>query len=530
MYDYLLTNGLIVDGSRAKPRRANLAIRGGVIAAITEDTPAAAQVLDVSGLAVAPGFIDIHSHSDASPLVGYPVESKLAQGVTTEIAGNCGISLLPSVAEHADEVQDYFASELELPLNGRRIVYRSMPDYAAAVQQNGTRINVGMLVGHGTLRLSAMGFVNRAPTAQELACMEQLLDEELSRGAFGLSLGLIYPPSAFGTTEELTALARVVKAHGAILAVHMRSEGPHIFEAVDEVLSIAERTGVHLQISHLKLLGRAQWGRSEQLLARIDAARSRGAHVTCDQYPYTASSTALTALMPHWSHAGGSEAMLRRLQSREGTLCADIEREMHDRGGSETILITSTHGYHPEYEGRYVSELAEQFGLSAVDTVIRLLLECRVSVACVYFCIAQEDMLRIMSRCDVCVGSDGYSFSYDPAHMQISPHPRSFATFPQFFQTVREHALLPLEDAVYKVSALPAEILGLHDRGRLAEGMAADITVFDPARIASRSTFLCPKVRPQGVEHVFVAGKLAYSGETAREICAGTVLLHRTGQ
>lgn len=527
LYDYLLTNGLIVDGDRTPPFRANLAIENGRIAAITQDTPPAAQVLDAGGLAVAPGFIDIHSHSDACPLVGYPAESKLAQGVTTEIAGNCGISLLPAVDGHADEVQDYFSSELELPLGGRRVTMRSLTDYAAAVRENGTLINVGMLVGHGTLRLSAMGFVDRAPTAQELGRMEALLDEELTKGAFGLSLGLIYPPSAFGTTEELTALARVVSAHDAILAVHMRNEGPRLFEAVDEVLSIAEATGVHLQISHLKLLGRPQWGRSEELLARLDAARARGVHVTCDQYPYTASSTALTALLPHWAHAGGSEAMLRRLTTREGTLCDDIARELHDRGGSEAVFITCTHGYHPEYEGKYLHELARQFGISDVDAVIRLLLECHASVACVYFCMDEGDMLRIMVRDDVCVGSDGYSFSYDPTQIQTSPHPRSFATFPQFFQTVREHALMPLQDAVYKATALPAAILGLHDRGRLASGMVADVTVFDPTSIASRSTFLHSAVRPQGINCVFVAGKLAYCDNAATAARGGTVLLHR---
>lgn len=527
MYDYLLTNGLLFDGNRTPPFRANLAIHNGRIAAITQDTLPAAQVLDIGGLAVSPGFIDIHSHSDACPLVGFSAESKLAQGVTTEIAGNCGISLLPAVDEHADEVQDYFASELELPLGGRRVTARSLTDYAAAVQKNGTHINMGMLVGHGTLRLSAMGFVDRAPTAQELERMESLLDEELTKGAFGLSLGLIYPPSAFGTTEELTALARVVKAHDGILAVHMRSEGPRLFEAVDEVLSIAEATGVHLQISHLKLLGRPQWGRSDELLARLDAARARGVRVTCDQYPYTASSTALTALMPHWSHAGGSEAMLRRLSSREGTLCDDIARELHDRGGAEAVLITGTHGYRPEYEGKYLRELAQQFGLSDVDTVIRVLLECHVSVACVYFCMDEGDMLRIMARDDVCVGSDGYSFSYDPAQIKTSPHPRSFATFPQFFQTVREHDLMPLQDAVYKATALPADILGLHDRGRLCVGMTADITVFDPEKIASRSDFLRSAVRPLGISHVFVAGKLAYCSNAATDARAGTVLLHR---
>lgn len=525
MYDLVLSGGLVVDGTRAKPYPASVCIQGGKISKITSEPVSGAEVLDVSGLVVAPGFIDIHSHSDASPLVDYPVESKLAQGVTTEIVGNCGVSNLPATPEHRDEIERYISAELELPLYGKKIVQLSLADYVQAIKANGASINYGMLVGHGTLRLAVMGFVNRAPTEQEMEQLKALLERELSGGAFGMSLGLIYPPSAFSAKEELIELAKVLKKHDAILAVHMRSESLHIFEAVDEMLEITEKSGVHLEISHLKLMGKPQWGRSGELLAKINDARSRGLNINCDQYPFTASSTALTALMPHWSHAGGAGAMLKRLQTREGTLCREIGEEMENRGGPETILISSTHGFHPEYEGCYISDLAKRFGLEPVETVIKLLIECETSVNCVYFCINEADVLNIMSQMFISVGSDGYSMSYDPQFTKTNPHPRSFATFPQFFQTVRERRLMPLEDAVYKVSGLPAGVLGIKDRGVIREGAVADLTVFDPARIASRSTFMESKRRPEGIPYVIVNGQFAMREGKLTEKREGTVLL-----
>ena len=262
-----------------------------------------------------------------------------------------------------------------------------------------------------------------------------------------------------------------------------------------------------------------------ELLAKINDARSRGLNINCDQYPFTASSTALTALMPHWSHAGGAGAMLKRLQTREGTLCQEIGQEMENRGGPETILISSTHGFHPEYEGCYISDLAKRFGLEPVETVIKLLIECETSVNCVYFCINEADVLNIMSQMFISVGSDGYSMSYDPQFTKTNPHPRSFATFPQFFQTVRERRLMPLEDAVYKVSGLPADVLGLKDRGVIREGAVADLTVFDPARIASRSTFMESKRRPEGIPYVIVNGQFAMREGKLTEKREGTVLL-----
>ena len=478
MYDLILKNGLVADGSRAKPYRADICIQNGRIAKIAGQTDEKAKrVLDVAGLVVAPGFIDIHSHSDACPLVDYPVESKLCQGVTTEITGNCGISILPNTPECWRANQEYFFNQLELPAGGLSLegLY-DLNDYSRAVADHGCTGNYGQLIGHGTLRGAVMGFVDRDPTPEEMERLKDLLRRELESGAFGMSLGLIYPPSSFCKTEELVELAKVLKEHDALLTVHMRSEGPRIFQAVDEMLDITRRSGVHLQISHLKLMGKPQWGRAEELLAKLQAARE------------------------------------------------ETGVEMENRGGPASILVSGTHGYHPEWEGKTVEQLSQEFQMDPVDTVIRVLEQCGSSVACIYFCINEEDMLRIMSDMDICVGSDGYNFSYDRSITRTDPHPRSFGTFPRFLRLVREHKLMPLEDAVHKITGLPAQILGLADRGILREGAAADITVFDPEEVRDCSEFTDSVKAPEGIHYVLVGGNVVLQNGRSMECRTGGVL------
>ena len=528
MYDLLLKNGCVVDGSRGKPYHANVCVQDGRIARITSvrEIPEAEEVLDVSGLVVAPGFIDIHSHSDACPLVDYEPESKLYQGVTTEIVGNCGTSILPNVPERLAASQEYFFSELELPVGDLRLngLYH-LEDYRMAVQDHSCASNYGMLVGHGTLRAAVMGFENRAPSCLELENMKALLAHELESGAFGMSLGLIYPPSAYGTEEELMELSKVLKEHKALLTVHMRNEGPYIFKAVDEMLRIALRSGVHLQISHLKLMGKPQWGRAAELLGKIDSVRQRGANVTCDQYPYTATSTSMSALLPHWAHAGGVREMLQRLRTPTQELREETQTEMENRGGPEAILVSSTHGHHPEWEGNTVAQLAQKLELTPVDAVLYILYQCDAGVACIYFCIDKNDMFCIMRDMHVAVGSDGYSFTYDRSITTTVPHPRSFGTFPRFLRLVREQRLMPLEDAVYKLTGLPAQILGLKDRGVLKEGAMADLTVFDPDSVADQSEYTDSVKQPLGIPYVLVGGTAAIWKGSATGSRTGGVLI-----
>jgi len=291
------------------------------------------------------------------------------------------------------------------------------------------------------------------------------------------------------------------------------------------MIDIAEKSGVHIEISHLKLMGKPQWGRSPELIAKLEDARARGLNITCDQYPFLASSTSLSALVPHWAHEGGKAQMVQRLKSDDGSILADMQKEMDNRGGPEAVLLVTTRNQFPQWEGKNMAQLGEEFGLTPIEAAKKVLIDCGGTASCVYFSMNEADMLRIMDKFFVCVGSDGGSISHDPAITTYVPHPRYYSALVRFFQTVREHNLMPLEDAVYKVTALPAAILGIKDRGILAEGMAADIAVFDPATIGSRATFLESRVRPDGVHHVIVNGQVALRDGKSTGLHAGKVLL-----
>ncbi len=528
MFDYILKGGTVVDGTMKKPFVADVCIKDGKIAKITEKTEEAAkQIFDVGGLTVAPGFIDIHSHSDAIPFVPYLCDCKLQQGVTTEITGNCGKSTLPATENSIDDLNLYLSTDLASSRGAKCPPARlSISDYATEINETGHIGNTGMLIGHCALRIAVTGFDDRNPNEKETEELKALLEREMKRGCFGMSLGLIYPPSAFSAREELVELSKVVAKYGGIVAVHMRNEGPKIFEAVEEMLSIAEESGVHLEISHLKLMGKPQWNKAGELLELIENAQKRGVKVTCDQYPFLASSTSLTAVLPNWAFDGGHKKIMERLENPTEELKTGIKQKIDDRGGANTILIVSADNC-PQYSAKYVSDVMKESNLSDVDAVIKILYESETRVSCNYFCINEKDMLTIMPKLYISVGSDGTARTYDKSKDSTVPHPRNFGTFPQFFQTVREHNLMPIENAVYKCTAHPAKVLNITDRGILKEGLAADITVFDYQTIKNNSTYIDSRVKPDGIKLVFVNGKLALEDKEVKEANAGKVLLHK---
>ncbi len=520
LYNYVLKNGIVVDGTRKKPYHGSVCIDDGRIVAITNNTNAKGEiVVDVGGKIISPGFIDIHTHSDAFPLNTTPAESMLYQGVTTEIAGNCGITLFPSKKSLQKEIREYFARTIEINLEDQTIQVDSMSDYVELSKVNKLPINIGTLIGHGTLRACIMGFEDKDPTDEELQQMKELLERELKDGAFGMSLGLIYPPSSYGKINEFIELAKVIKENNGILTVHMRNESDLIFDAVDEMIEVAKKSGVHLQISHLKLIGKKQWHKSQLLLEKIETARSKGCNITCDQYPYQATSTSLSALVPNWAQDGGNQKMIERLKTMDSKLLKDITEEMEKRGGPTCVGVSSTHGHFPALDGKNIEEISQIYLMSSEKTVAQLLIDCAGEVSAIYYSLNLDDVLNIMKDMNIAIGSDGYNFTYN---LNYNPHPRSFGTFPRFLQMVRENNLMPIEDAIYKITGLPANILGLSDRGVLEVGNIADITVFDKDLIEDKSTFINPAVKPVGVEHVFVAGIPA--------LLNGEQTEHRTGK
>lgn len=524
MPNYLLKNGHIIDGTRAPAYQGDLLLVDGRIALHpSKEALENAQVIDCTGLCVAPGFIDIHTHSDSCALAPGAQASAPYQGATTNIAANCGISIFPVNDEYGKEILSFCQRTIEImPVSNDPIT--CMQSYAAAMDKAPKRIHYGTLVGHGTIRGNVMGFHEREATDEELDSMCKLLDRELKAGAYGMSLGLIYPPSSYGNLREFTALGKVLKANDKILTVHMRSESTRIFEAVQEMLDVALASHVHLHISHLKLIGKAQWGRAQELLDLIEGARKQGATITCDQYPFEASSTGLSALVPGWAQDGGVDSMLGRMHPPSDKLLKEIDDEINRRGGAHCVEIASTYGHSPKWEGRRLHDIAEELNLSPAEAACHVLVACQGAVATIYFSIDLEDVKLIMRDMRIAVGSDGYNFGYD---LDYKPHPRSFGTFPRFLQTVRENKLMPLEDAVYKMTGLPADILGVTDRGRIAEGLAADITVFDPVTVSDQSTYSAPATQPKGIPHVFVAGQPVVLNGQLTEKFPGTMLTRK---
>lgn len=505
MLDYAIRGGLILDGTGKSGYTGTVYMQDGKIALIEtgDGTLEANASMDAAGQVICPGFIDIHSHSDEHSLKGIPCQSKLWQGITTEIVGNCGQSFVPR-PDGAGQ---------------------SLDAYAQAMQQAGMLTHFGVLIGHGQLRDLAMGCAMRPPRPEELERMQSLLNDWMEQGAFGLSLGLIYPPGSFCEPDELISLSRVVKAHDGLVSVHLRSEGAQIFEAVEEMLHVARVSGVRLEISHIKLSGRAQWGQAERLVQVLEAARRDGVRVTCDQYPYTASSTDLSVLLPDWAHEGGREKMQKRLgePALREEMRKVVAQSLARRAQGQEVSIAYTEGGAPEVEGQDLLQIAGQWHIAPDEAALRLLEQCP-HVSCVLHTMSVQDMEVFMAQPLISVGTDGLGYSADPAQVAGVPHPRNFGAFPRFLQTVRERRLISLPEAVHKMTGLPAQVLGLTGRGLLAPGMAADVCVLDPERVGAPVDYQHPVKRPEGIHAVWVSGALAYVHGVFTGVNAGRVL------
>ncbi|NLY44559.1 MAG: amidohydrolase family protein, partial [Tissierella sp.] len=377
MYDLVLKEGLVVDGTRGNSYEGSICIKDGKITAITNmDDLEAMEIIDCKGKVISPGFIDLHQHSDASPLNLIEPKSMIHQGVTSEISGNCGISLFPGNDESRDEIRKFLARTVEIVPEDEDLIVDDLFDYIRIANEHSFPVNIGTLIGHGTLRGSVMGFDDRKARPEEMEVMKSLLDQEMKNGAFGMSLGLIYPPSSYGDIDEFVELSKVIKDNNGMLTVHMRNESEKVVESLDEMIEVAEKSGVHLHISHLKIIGKANWGNSQILLDNIEAARQRGCTITCDQYPYQATATGLAALVPGWAQDGGNEKMLERLKTMDPTLLNDIYLEMDRRGGPSCVGISSTLGHMPELDGMNIDEIAKKFNLTPEETVAKVLIDC----------------------------------------------------------------------------------------------------------------------------------------------------------
>jgi N-acyl-D-amino-acid deacylase len=521
MNSFLIQGATVVDGSGREPFRADVTIAGDRIAAVAPriDEPAERR-LKGDGLVIAPGFIDIHSHTDATVFTYPLVESKVMQGVTAEVIGNCGIGAFPVNAERREILAGFLkVHDFVLPAGG--LSWVEFDDYAARLDRLGLGPNLIALVSHGALRIAAMGAEDRLPTPDELGRMQELLARALEQGAWGMSTGLIYPPGSFAETEELVALAKVLRRYDALYTSHIRGEGATLMTAIDEAIRIGREGGVRVEISHLKAMGKDNWGRGPEALQRLEAARREGVDISADQYPYEATSTSLSALVPAWAHAGGLGELLRRLAVPDLTarLEAGIGEEMNIRGGPNRIFIGSiASSRNGKLSGKNLEEIAALWDCRPEGAVIRLLREEEGAVGAIYFSLSDEDVAAILANDQVAVGSDGRGLSA-AGDTGESIHPRSYGTFARVLGLyVRKRGLLSLAQAVHKMTALPAGRLGLRERGVLKPGWMADLVVFDPDVIEDLAQFSNPHLYAAGIVHLFVNGRpLVANGQITGE-------------
>jgi N-acyl-D-amino-acid deacylase len=525
MDDLIIRGGMILDGTGAEPVRADLAVHDGRIVAITSHhSGSARRVVEADGLVVAPGFIDIKTHSDFTLPYAPRAESKILQGVTTEVVGHCGFSLAPVVPGRARVLQEYLAGFAPW-IETRETTFAEYMDNFPA-----TAVNTIMQVGHNTLRLMTVGMDDRAPTGDELAVMQRLLAEGLAAGALGLSSGLFTAPGSFAEPGELHALLGVVRQHGGAYATHLRSESEGVFEAVREAIEASEKSGVHVQIVHMKLSGLDNRGRAGQLLAEIDGARRRGVHVDCDAYPYTCAANPLRNLLPLWVQEGGLQTMLGRL--RDPAVRRRVDREIDELGltsfgriASWDAVSISTSRTRSADAGRSIAELARSEDVEPIDLICDLL-EADAGATFVVVCsIDEADVQALLRSPAVLVGSDGRAVAPDSVAGQGRPHPRFYGTFPRVLgHYARDLGLLSLPEAVHKMTGATARVLGLVERGLLREGYCADITTFDPATIIDRATYEDPHRYPRGIGTVIVNGGVVVDSGQHTGMLPGRVL------
>jgi N-acyl-D-amino-acid deacylase len=509
--DLLIDGANVVDGSGRPGYRGSIGVLGDRIAWVgtgSVDPPEARRRIEATGLVLAPGFIDVHNHSDLSPLVEPAMPSTLRQGVTTVVVGNCGSSPWPPAgAAECAVLAGGDPSRMDLS-------WRTFDDYLHRLDEAHPAVNIATLVGHGALRMEAMGLSPREPTQAEIATMRTLAVEAMQAGAFGLSTGLIYVPGMFSRTDEIVAIAEAVAHAGGRYASHIRGEGKHLFPAIDEAIEIGRHAGLPAHVSHLKCETDLVHGKAAELLERLHNADD----VTADQYPYTAWNSSLSSLLPPWAPV---EEIGQLATTEHDRLRASVEEgepgfQSSVKGvGWQAIVVVGT--AEARWNGTDVGAIADTTGVEPFDAMIALL-RADPGTSCIGHAMCEEDVREIVSDPDVFVASDGAAISPTGLSGELAVHPREYGTFPRVLATyVREERVLTLEAAIRKMTSLPADRFGLSGRGRIEEGAAADLVLFDPATIADTATFAAPHAFPVGIGLVVVNGAAAWDGRALGE-------------
>ncbi len=519
---FLLKGGMLYDGTAAPPIQADIGIAGDRIVFAGDARAAsveAEETVDADGLAVAPGFIDTHAHSEFTLLADPRATGKVLQGITTEINGNCGLSAAPLMGE-ARERREADIGEYDIPER-----WETFQQYFAILEARRPSLNAATLAGQGNIRASVFGYVDRSPSSDEMHRMKDLLGEALSQGALGMSTGLIYPPGVYTGTQEIIELAR----HGYgllgdrfIYTSHMRSEGDALLESLEETLRIGREAGVRVHVSHIKTSGRENWHKVDECIGLLERARAEGIGATCDRYPYTAGSTDLDAALPPWTYEGGNEAELGRLRDPETRKRIIGELPPEDERWDGVVVSSVESDANRWMEGESVSAIGRRLGRSPHQALIDILIDEQLRVGAIFHGMSEENMKRFLGLPYCMVGSDSSSRCLDGPTRKGKPHPRGFGSFPRYLSMFADG----LPAAIHRITQLPALTFGLEGRGLVREGSFADLTVFDTRKVRDTATYTDPFRTPEGIRYVLVNGSVVvrngeYTGERPGRVLYG---------
>jgi len=521
--DLFIKNGIVYDGTGAEPFEADIGIAGDRIVFIKKlsaingqlSAVKAEKTIDAKGLAVSPGFIDTHAHSEFTLLADPRAEGKISQGITTEINGNCGLSAAPLYGEALEH------REKDLKELGIKERWSTFEEYFRILEGRGIALNFVTLAGHGNIRASVIGYKDRNPTIAELKKMRALLKKAVGAGAIGLSTGLIYPPGIYSDTGELIDLCKGLNS-SLIYTSHMRSEGKGLIESIKEIIRIAKEANIKVHISHIKTSGKENWHKIDEAMSLINSARKRGLKVTCDRYPYTASSTDLDTILPSWTYDGGTEEELRRLRNPEirEKIKHEILSQRSDKDYWKRVSISSVSSQKNKWmEGKALSYISGKISRNPVDALFKILIDERLRAGAIFSTMSEDNLRRFLSLPYAMIGSDSSARSASGITCEGKPHPRGFGSFPRFLgKYVRDEGLMSMSEAIYKITMLPAKIFGIQKRGVIKKGAFADIVAFDPERIIDRATFDKPFFKSEGVNYVLINGApVVWEGECTGE-------------
>ena len=507
-YDLIISKGMIYDGSGGDPFQADIGIRGDRIAAIGDLTSAQSEFfIFAEGLAVSPGFIDAHSHTDTGLLVNPNAESKIRQGVTTEVSGNCGSSPFPLMGDSGDRFKKRLKERYEIDVD-----WTDCDGFLSRLERNGISVNYVTFIGHSDVREAVMGPDNRPPTNDELEKMKRIVHEAVEQGAFGLSTGLEYTPGSFAETDEIVELCKVAANAGGLYATHMRNEDVRVIEAIEETLHIARESAISVEIAHLKANQKRNWNKLPRILELLQQASDAGINVHADRYAYPAWSTTLQIMFPLWSREGETADFIERLKDNAQwkKIREFVSDKINAMGSWESVMISRVKSEEKRhYQGKTVARLAKDDGKNPYTFARQLLIDEDGEVGIVGFGMSAENTEKVLAFPLTMVGSDGSALAVEGPLSEGNPHPRNYGCFPRYLgHYIRERGILPLNEAIRRITSMPAEKFMIKDRGILAKGKFADITIFNPDSVIDKATFTDPHQYPEGIDYVIVNGQI----------------------